>query len=74
MRTPFKDQKYGAANTAFHPIRKTSRSQQIVAPEGYLRWRSDSTQLRLEIMRDHGIRLLKECRQRLRGPAPDKVG
>jgi carbonic anhydrase len=27
-----------------------------------------------DIMRDHRIRLLEECRQRLRGPAPHRLG
>ena len=45
MRTPFKDQQFGAANWGRHPGCETRRRHQIVATEGNLRGRRDPTQL-----------------------------
>ena len=74
VRALFKDQQFGAAYGTFHPIRKTSRRRHVVTPKGDLRWGRDLAQLRRDIMCNHGIRLLEEGRQRLRRPAPHKVG
>jgi hypothetical protein len=73
VRTLFKDQQLGIANTTFRPIRKTSGGRQVGKSECDLRRRRDPVKLRLDVMGYHRIRLLDESRERLRWPTQNKV-
>jgi hypothetical protein len=59
-------------NGAMHPLGKPI-GQHVATPVGYLRRHSDPCHLCLDVMRDHGIRLLDERGQRLRRAPPHKV-
>src|SRR6266487_3333938 len=57
-----------------HPLGKSGGRHHIMPPKGYLCWCRDRSEVRLNVVRDHRIGLLKKGVQRLDGSAPDKLG
>src|SRR5262245_32572517 len=62
VRAALEDQELGIADAGLQSIGKTRRRQLIVAPERDQRRRADSSEMRVHVMSEHGVRLLDEVR------------
>ena len=72
VRRPIEHKQFGISDAALQSIGETGGSELIATPDGDLRRNENSSQMCLHIMREDGIRLLKEIRHRLWWPAANE--